>query len=165
MSYFINAITQHYVDFQGRARRKEYWMYVLFTVVFTFVAAILDNVLGTTFTMDVLGESVDTGYGWIYLILALGTFLPALAVSVRRLHDVGKSGWFLLVALIPLAGIIWLLVLQCTDSQSGANQYGPNPKGVSGTTGNTAAPMGFCSKCGASRTAGAAFCAACGNPA
>ena len=164
MKYFVDAITKHYADFQGRARRKEYWMYILFTAVSFIAALILDNVLGTTFSMDILGESVDTGYGWIYLLVALGTFLPFLAVLVRRLHDVGKSGWFMLVSLIPLAGGIWLLVLLCKDSYPGVNQYGANPKTVGVMTANTAAPVGFCSKCGSSRIAGAAFCAACGSP-
>lgn len=165
MSYYINGITQHYADFQGRARRTEYWMYALFACVSYIAALILDNVLGTTFSMDILGESVDTGYGWIYLLVALGTFLPYLAVLVRRLHDVGKSGWFFLVTLIPLAGAIWFLVLMCTDSQPGTNQYGPNPKGFGAAAANAATPAGFCAGCGSPRTMGATFCPACGKPA
>ncbi len=67
-------------------------------------------------------------YGYVYAIYGLAVLLPSLGVSIRRLHDVGKSGWFLLIALIPLIGAIWLLVLFCTDSQAGVNKYGPNPK-------------------------------------
>jgi len=124
MSYFINAITEHYADFQGRARRKEFWMFYLFVYLFGSGALILDNVLGTSF------ESGSVGQGWIYWLVILVTFLPSLALNVRRLHDVGKSGWFMLVVLIPLAGIIWIFVLSCRDSQPGTNQYGANPKTV-----------------------------------
>jgi len=136
MSHFINAITQHYADFSGRARRKEFWMFMLFSSVFVVVAMILDKVLGTTICMEILGECIDTGYGWVFLLSVIGINLPYLAVSVRRLHDVGKSGWFFLVNLIPLAGYIWYTVVVCTDSQPGTNQYGPNPKGIGAATGS-----------------------------
>lgn len=109
MSYFINAITQHYADFSGRARRKEFWMFMLFGTVFLVVAMILDKVLRTTISMEIMDESIDTGHGWVYLLSCIGIILPSLAVGVRRLHDVGKSGWFFLVNLIPFAGGIWCL--------------------------------------------------------
>ena len=72
--------------------------------------------------------NVDIHYGYVYILLALAMFIPALAVTVRRLHDVGKSGWWFFIAFIPLVGAIWLLVLMCTDSVED-NEYGPNPKG------------------------------------
>lgn len=136
MSHFINAITQHYADFSGRARRKEFWMFMLFGTVFLVVAMILDKVLRTTISMEIMDESIDTGHGWVYLLSCIGIILPSLAVGVRRLHDVGKSGWFLLVNLIPLAGSIWFWVVLCTDSQPGTNQYGPNPTGIGAATGS-----------------------------
>jgi uncharacterized membrane protein YhaH (DUF805 family) len=71
---------------------------------------------------------VSAIFGILYLIYALGTLIPSLAVGVRRLHDIGKSGWMMLVGLIPLAGGIWLIVLMATDSAPGENEYGPNPK-------------------------------------
>ncbi len=111
---------KQYADFNGRARRKEYWMFTLFNLIFGIAAALIDNVLGTT-----------TGvlpYGAFYLIFSLVVLIPGLAVSVRRLHDVDKSGWMLLIALIPLIGAIWLFVLLVTDSKPGENEYGPNPK-------------------------------------
>jgi uncharacterized membrane protein YhaH (DUF805 family) len=83
---------------------------------------ILDNVLGLT-----VGE---LPYGVFYFLYILAIFIPALAVSVRRLHDIGKSGWMYLIIIIPLIGSIWLLVLAVTDSNSGENKYGPNPKEV-----------------------------------
>ncbi|MFT4684576.1 MAG: uncharacterized membrane protein YhaH (DUF805 family), partial [Flavobacteriales bacterium] len=110
-----------YADFKGRARRKEYWMFTLFNIIFLGVAVVLDTLLGLSFT-----ELVP--YGWIYVIYVLAVFIPGIAVVVRRLHDIGKSGWFYFIALIPIIGAIWLLVLLCTDSESGANKWGENPK-------------------------------------
>ncbi len=83
---------------------------------------VLDNVLGINFA----GPGVF--YGPIYVIYALIVLIPGIAVAIRRLHDIGKSGWMLLVGLIPLAGAIWLLILLVTDSQPGDNEYGSNPK-------------------------------------
>jgi uncharacterized membrane protein YhaH (DUF805 family) len=92
-------------------------------MIFLIIAMVLDNVLGTTFEV----EGMKLPYGYIYLLFAIAFFIPYLAVSVRRLHDVGKSGWMLLLSFIPIIGAIWLLVLFFTDS-SEDNEYGPNPK-------------------------------------
>jgi uncharacterized membrane protein YhaH (DUF805 family) len=126
MNWFLKCLKQ-YADFRGRARRKEYWMFTLFCVIFYIVAMFLDNLLGITFTMDTGYEEVDMGYGWLYLLFTLFTLVPSLAVLCRRLHDIGKSGWWWLILLIPLAGMIWMLVLLCTDSKE-ENQYGSRPK-------------------------------------
>lgn len=122
MDWYLKVL-KSYAVFSGRARRKEYWMFLLFNIIFGVAAIILDNLLGVAMEA--------TGYGPIYGIYALALFVPGLAVSVRRLHDVGKSGWFFFVVLIPLAGAIWLLVLFCTDSNPGVNEYGANPKEIS----------------------------------
>ena len=106
--------------FNGRARRKEYWMYTLFNMIFAVIAFILDSILGIGI------EGI--GYGPLYLIYSLVVFIPGLAVLVRRLHDVGKSGWMFFIVLIPLIGAIWLLVLMLTESNPGENKYGPNPE-------------------------------------
>jgi uncharacterized membrane protein YhaH (DUF805 family) len=121
MKWFLKVLRQ-YADFSGRARRKEYWMYSLINFIFVTVASILDNATG----MAIEG----IGYGPIYIIFVLATLIPGIAVSVRRLHDVGKSGWMLFVGLIPIIGVIWLLVLAVKDSQPGSNQYGENPKSI-----------------------------------
>lgn len=121
MNWYLKVLKQ-YADFNGRARRKEYWMFVLFNMIFALLAMILDNILGIAID--------DVGYGPLYGLYALAVFIPGLAVAVRRLHDVGKSGWMILIALIPLIGAIWLLVLLVTDSNPGENQYGQNPKAV-----------------------------------
>ena len=121
MNWYLKVLKQ-YADFNGRARRKEYWMFFLFNMIFAFLAAIIDNVVGTA--------SPELGYGIFYGIYALALFIPGLAVGVRRLHDVGKSGWMLLIALIPLIGAIWLLVLMVTDSEQESNKWGENPKEI-----------------------------------
>ena len=119
MKWYLKVLKQ-YADFRGRARRTEYWMFALFNFIFIILAAIIDNILGLTF-----GE---LPYGVFYFLYALVVLIPGLAVGVRRLHDVGKSGWMMLIALIPIVGAIWLLVLMVTDSTVGENQYGQNPK-------------------------------------
>ena len=127
MNYYLHVL-QNFNNFSGRARRKEYWMYTLIYMPILFLAMFADNALGTTFQMDVMGQSIDIGYGWIYVIVALLHFLPSLSVVVRRLHDVGKSGWFYLIILIPLIGIIWMLVLLVSNGNVGENKYGADPK-------------------------------------
>lgn len=117
MNWYLKVLKQ-YADFSGRARRKEYWMFVLFNIIFAIVAMILDMVLGTA----------SVGYGLISGLYFLAIIIPNIAVAVRRLHDVGKSGWMVLISLIPIIGSIWLLVLMVTDSNPGENQYGQNPK-------------------------------------
>jgi uncharacterized membrane protein YhaH (DUF805 family) len=119
MNWYLKVLKQ-YADFGGRARRSEYWYFTLFSTIFAILATILDNVLGIAI------EGI--GYGPIYILYALAMFVPGLAVLVRRLHDVGKSGWMYFIALIPIIGSIWLIVLLFTDSQQGDNNWGPNPK-------------------------------------
>ena len=113
MKWYLKAISQ-YADFSSRARRSEYWYFVLFNVLFSCVALIIDTLLGTA--------------GIFNGIYALFVFIPGLSVLVRRLHDVGKSGWMYFIVLIPIIGYIWLLVLLFTDSEVGENKWGANPK-------------------------------------
>ena len=120
MKWFLKVLSQ-YADFKGRACREEYWMYYLFCIIFGIVTSILDGLLG-------LNTIEGVGYGVITSICILALLVPSWAVSVRRLHDVGKSGWMFLIILIPIVGIIWLVVLLVADSQPGVNQYGANPK-------------------------------------
>ena len=105
MKWYLKVMSQ-YVNFNGRARRKEYWMFVLFYSLLLITAMFLDNILGLDFKYDFMGQTISTGYGWLYLLVGVLHFLPGLGVVVRRLHDVGKSGWMYLIILIPLIGII-----------------------------------------------------------
>ncbi|MEZ4917146.1 MAG: DUF805 domain-containing protein [Chitinophagales bacterium] len=120
MEWFLKVVRDNYANFNGRARRKEYWMFVLFNMIFAVVAMVLDNVLGI---------AIDSiGYGPIYGLYTLAVLVPGLAVAVRRLHDVSKSGWWLLIAFIPLIGGLYLIYLMVKDSDPGSNEYGSNPK-------------------------------------
>lgn len=121
MKWYLKVLNQ-YADFKGRARRKEYWMFTLFNIIFAILCMGLDNLIGMTFS--------DLPYGFIYVLYILIVFIPGLAVAVRRLHDIGKSGWYYFIGLIPIAGPIVLLVWFCQDSQLGTNKWGENPKGI-----------------------------------
>lgn len=112
--YFLEVFTKNYVNFKGRARRKEYWMFFLFNCIVTFLFAFIDNAI--------LGVPL---LGGIYYLAAI---LPSLSLSIRRLHDIGKDWPWLLIALIPLAGGIWLFVLTVTEGTKGDNEFGPDPK-------------------------------------
>ena len=128
MKWYLKVLKQ-YADFRGRARRTEYWMFALFNLIFSIGAALIDNLLHDTFTItDLYGDAVPVFYGYVYITYTFAMIIPSLAVSVRRLHDIGKSGWMMLVSLIPFIGAIWLLVLFCSDSQPGSNKWGHNPK-------------------------------------
>jgi uncharacterized membrane protein YhaH (DUF805 family) len=109
----VQSVLSQYVGFSGRARRSEYWYFFLFYVIVAIVIGIIDAIIGST----VLG-----------VILSLAFLLPSLAVTMRRLHDIGRAGWWILIGLIPLIGAIVLIVFACQDSQPGENQYGPSPK-------------------------------------
>ncbi len=113
----IRSVLTQYVGFSGRARRSEYWYWVLFYIVIGVIASLLDRaVIGSTSS-------------WFSYIVGLALFLPGLAVAVRRLHDTTRSGWWILLGLIPVVGAIILIVFYVQDSH-GDNQYGPSPKAV-----------------------------------
>ncbi|MBH0329593.1 membrane protein [Brevibacillus brevis] len=111
--HWYTSVLKQYVAFAGRARRQEYWMFTLFNIIVSLVIALVDSLIGTA---SVLG-----------MIYSLAVLLPSLGVTVRRLHDTGRSGWWVLLGLIPFIGAIILIVFMCQDSQ-GDNQYGANPK-------------------------------------
>jgi uncharacterized membrane protein YhaH (DUF805 family) len=127
MNWYIGVLKKYFV-FNGRARRKEYWMFVLFYIIFGAVAAVLDNLLGTTMESNVGGQIIKSPVGYITNLYSLAMLIPSLAVSVRRLHDTSRTGWWILINLIPIIGQIWYLILMVLDSQPGQNKYGPNPK-------------------------------------
>jgi uncharacterized membrane protein YhaH (DUF805 family) len=118
MKYYLLALKK-YAMFSGRSNRSEYWYFLLFNVIFVIAAMILDNMLGLNFP--------NLPYGFIYTAYALALLVPGLSAAVRRLHDINKSGWNVLLALIPLVGGIWVLVLLATKGTPGENRYGPDP--------------------------------------
>ncbi|MCW2648309.1 MAG: hypothetical protein JWP07_4418 [Pseudonocardiales bacterium] len=109
----VQSVLSQYVGFSGRARRSEYWWFFLFNLIIAIAVAIVDAAIGST----ILG-----------ILVTLALLLPGIAVTIRRLHDTGRSGWWILIALVPLIGAIVLIVFACQDSQGGVNQYGPSPK-------------------------------------
>ena len=118
MNWYLDA-WKNYVTFTGRSRRTAYWMFVLFNFIAVILANVIDNVLGLA------GQS---GYGPVSMIYGLAVFLPGLALAIRRLHDTGRTGWWMLIGFLPLIGLIVLIIFFVQDSQPGSNQYGPNPK-------------------------------------
>lgn len=120
MSWYL-AVWKSYAVFDGRARRSEFWYFTLFNLIALIVLAIIGRAFGSS------GSSVLIG---LYL---LASFLPGLAVTVRRLHDTNRSGWLVLLSFIPLIGSIVLLVFEAQNGTPGPNAYGPNPKDASGT--------------------------------
>jgi uncharacterized membrane protein YhaH (DUF805 family) len=127
MNWYIDVLKK-YAVFSGRARRKEYWMFFLFNFIIAVVIGIFSGI-ATAYdaNSNTSIAPIITGISYLY---SLAVLLPSLGVVIRRLHDLGKSGWWYFIAFIPLVGGIWLLVLMCTDGQVGVNQYGPNPKEV-----------------------------------
>ena len=123
MEWFLKVVRDNYANFNDRARRKEYWMFTLISAIISFALSYLESILGFS---DGMFEN-----GIISNIYSLAVFIPSLAVSVRRLHDVGKSGWMLLLVLLPIIGWIWLFILQVTEGDQGPNAYGSDPKGFS----------------------------------
>ncbi|MGA8249083.1 MAG: DUF805 domain-containing protein [Nocardioides sp.] len=113
----VRTCLNKYADFSGRARRSEYWFFFLFNVLVSIVASIIDAIIGTR----------SGSFGLIEGIAALALLLPGLAVGARRLHDTTKSGWWLLIGLIPIIGAIVLIIFFVQDSHPD-NQYGPSPK-------------------------------------
>ena len=116
-----SVLLNKYATFSGRARRSEYWWWYLFVTIVFVVAGILDNAIGLTYS------DLTIGGGWIATIAIIVFLIPNLAVSVRRLHDTGRTGWWLLIGLVPVIGFFVLLYFFVLDSEND-NQYGPYPK-------------------------------------
>lgn len=112
MEWYLAGLKK-YAVFSGRARRKEYWMFLLCNIVISFAIGIIGGLFNV---------------GFIGAIYALATFIPGIAVTVRRLHDIGRSGWWIFVVLIPLIGIIAMFIFMVLDGDNSSNKYGKNPK-------------------------------------
>ena len=124
MNWFLDVIKNKYATFTGRARRQEFWMYFLVVAIIEIALSIIFSILGSIAgVFSIIGSFIIGLFGLVIII-------PTLALWMRRLHDTGKSGWWLLISLIPVVGSIVLLVFALLDSQPGDNKYGPNPKGM-----------------------------------
>ena len=121
MNWYLKCWKQ-YADFSGRARRKEYWIFSLINCIIIFFLYILQIVS--------IESTLWPIFPIVFFLYAAAVLLPGLAVSIRRLHDIGKSGWWYLIYLIPIIGAIWLTVLMCLDSEPGENHWGENPKEI-----------------------------------
>ena len=111
--YFVDVLRNKYADFNGRARRSEYWYFVLFNFLISTAVGVVTGLIG-----------ID----WLSYIYSVALLVPGIAVGVRRLHDIGKSGWWLLISFIPLIGGIWLIILMAKEGDHGNNAFGPDPK-------------------------------------
>jgi uncharacterized membrane protein YhaH (DUF805 family) len=118
MHWYLQVLKKYQV-FKERARRKEYWMFVLFNIIISLILRLVE---------DLIGIYPKEGIGVLEGLYGLVVLIPGIAVSVRRLHDTGRSGWWLLIGIVPIIGVIVLFVFMVQDSQPGENQYGPNPK-------------------------------------
>ena len=121
----VSTVFSNYATFSGRARRSEYWYWVLFTFILGLVAGLLDGL----FHLQAYSNN-GVKFGWITVVVALAVAIPSIAVTMRRLHDTGRSGWWWLLSAICGCGAIIVFFFCLGDSQPGANQYGPNPKGL-----------------------------------
>jgi uncharacterized membrane protein YhaH (DUF805 family) len=119
MEWYIGVLKK-YVEFSGRARRKEFWMFALISVAISIVLNIIDRILGLTY-------SSGSG-GVLQSIYGLAVLLPSIAVGIRRLHDTGRTGWWILIGLVPCIGWIVLIVFYAQEGNAASNAYGPDPK-------------------------------------
>lgn len=120
MKYYLSVIKDNYANFEGRARRMEYWMFTLFHIIIIFVLAFLSGVFA-----DVTETSIPLIILAVYFI---ATIIPSIAVTVRRLHDTGKSGWWYLITFVPYVGGLILFIFTLFEGDTGPNQYGADPK-------------------------------------
>ena len=127
---------RRYADFSGRSRRMEYWMFVLLSVIVSAISVAL--MIAGGFQGDFASSDTPGGTFWLGVgllaIWGLGSFIPSIAVQVRRFHDQDRSGWMVLLGFIPYVGGIIVLVFMCLEGTRGANRYGPDPKNPSGSS-------------------------------
>lgn len=127
VNWYKKVVFDNYVNFSGRARRSEFWYFALFSIIISIAIGLIEGVLGLgTYETNDFGFRVQGGI--ISNLYSLAVFLPGLGVTVRRLQDSNRSGWLVLIGLIPLVGAIVLIVFLATEGTKGTNQYGADPK-------------------------------------
>ena len=136
MKWFIKCL-KHYANFNGRAGRKEYWMFALFSIIFLFAWLVL--ISGLSVGLGEQGQQSAITIAWCVYFLAL--LIPSLAVGVRRLHDIGKSSWWMLLALIPFLGWLVLSIFFVINSEWSSNKYGDNPNGMENNVNSPTKPL------------------------
>lgn len=119
---------KRYADFNGRSRRKEYWMFVLLQVIVLLVLGVMFAIAAAVMGSDKGPGPLAWLVGAVMALVALALIVPSIAVSVRRFHDQGKSGWFYLISLVPYVGGLVVLVFMCLEGTPGPNEYGEDPK-------------------------------------
>lgn len=119
MNWYLEVLKK-YAVFDGRAGRQEYWFFILFNILISMALGYVDWLTGNI--------NPETGLGVLSGIYALGVMIPGMAVSVRRLHDTGRSGWWLLITFVPVIGAIIFIYFMVLDSNPEINEYGPSPK-------------------------------------
>ncbi|HEY2190834.1 MAG TPA: DUF805 domain-containing protein [Actinomycetospora sp.] len=126
MQWYLKALRQ-YADFSGRARRTEFWMFVLVNVIISVILGIIDSAIGTA-SLYAAGGTASYSPGILGGIYGLAVLIPSIAVTVRRLHDTDRSGWWFFIQLIPVVGAIVMLVFACLEGTRGPNRFGADPK-------------------------------------
>ncbi|WP_027480490.1 DUF805 domain-containing protein [Deinococcus pimensis] len=126
MNEYLHVL-RNYATFTGRARRREFWMFTLVQTVISVVFGILFGITGGL-NEDLTISPAFGLFSVVFALYALATFVPTLAVTVRRLHDTGKSGWFYLITFVPAVGSLIVLIFTIMDSEPGTNKWGPSPK-------------------------------------
>lgn len=121
MNWYIHVL-KNYAVFKGRARRQEYWYFFLINVIISIALSLIDSAMGN--------PGAGEGAGILGTIYSLAILVPSIAVGVRRLHDTGRSGWWMLLGLIPIIGALVLIYFFVQDSHPGSNEYGLNPKNI-----------------------------------
>ena len=129
MEWYLKVMRENYANFKGRARRKEYWMFSLFFFLFAILGGFVMLLL-----YDIGGEAPGTIATILFVIWYLAHLVPSLAVTVRRLHDTGKSGWLYLICLIPYIGGLILFIFTVIEGDNGDNEYGPDPKAIASSS-------------------------------
>lgn len=128
IDYWKKVVFKNYANFEGRARRSEFWYFTLFNILISIGLTFLDNLMGLNTTRYIGDSNFAYSSGMFNNLFSIAVLIPTLAVGARRLHDIGKSGWWQLIMLVPIVGYIILIVFWATDGEQGSNEHGPNPK-------------------------------------
>lgn len=163
MNYYLTVLKK-YAVFSGRAQRREFWYFTLFDclagflIIYIAVGRFTGNWAGP-FYWYLIGPLMPPPFAVYFWIYTLAVMVPRIAVAVRRMHDVGKSGWYLFIVLIPIYGVIRLLILLASDSKHGENIRSKEKNDSKDDDHKS----GYCTKCGKKKDAGSKFCTSCGN--